>query len=442
LPAAFAAFVKEPGKVLTSEHRLRHKDGSWRWIEAVSKNLLRDPAITGIVINYRDVTQRKRLEHQLRQAQKMESIGVLAGGVAHDFNNLLTGILGNATLSMDLLPASHPARQHVDEVIRAAESAAHLTRQLLAYSGKGRFVVQPVDLSALTGEMTTLVRTSIPKTVRLGLELPTDLPAVEGDPGQLRQLIMNLVINAAEAIPEDQNGSVLVATSVQSLDADSRRDIFAGAKMQPGRYVVLTVRDSGCGMDRETQSKIFDPFFTTKFSGRGLGLSAVMGIVSGHKGALKVSSEPGRGTTFEVWLPASTRPARPIVETRRPDLRGSGTILVADNEAVVRRAAQSALERQGYQVLLAANGDEAVDLLRARGKEVKLVLLDWAMPVLGGEEALRELRRVRPDIKILLSSGFNEAEAIQRFAGQHLAGFIQKPYTAAELAEKIKGVLV
>ncbi len=442
LPAAFADFVKLPGKVVTSEHRVRHQDGSWRWIEAVSKNLLQDPVIAGIVVNYRDVTGRKRLEDQLRQAQKLESIGVLAGGVAHDFNNLLTGILGNATLALDLLPPAHPGRSHIDQVVKAAESAAHLTRQLLAYSGKGRFVIQPVDLSALTREMTTLVRTSIPKTVALGLDLAANLPAVEGDSGQLRQLIMNLVINAAEAVPENTNGSVLVSTNVQTIDANSTRSAFAGTEMQPGRHVVLTVRDTGCGMDLETQSKIFDPFFTTKFSGRGLGLSAVMGIVRGHKGALKVSSELGRGTTFEVWLPASLRAAaEAVAPARRVDLRGTGTILVADDEAIVRRAAKGALERQGYRVLLASNGQEAVDVLRTAGGEVSLVLLDLTMPVLGGEEALRELRRVRPEVKIVLSSGFNEAEAIQRFAGQRLSGFIQKPYSAAQLAEKIKAVL-
>ncbi|MGC9951969.1 MAG: PAS domain S-box protein [Bryobacteraceae bacterium] len=442
LPEAFAAFINSPGAVLTSEHRVRHKDGSWRWIEAVSKNLLHDRVIGGIVVNYRDVTERKRLEDQFRQTQKLESIGVLAGGVAHDFNNLLTGVLGNATLAADLLGPDHAGRSHVDEVIRAAESAAHLTRQLLAYSGKGRFVIQPVDLSDLTREMTALVRTSIPRTVELRLDLAADLPAVEGDRGQLQQLIMNLVINGAESIPPDQPGSVVVATNVQSIDRESALGEVAGAGLQPGLYVALEVRDSGRGMDRETQSKIFDPFFTTKFSGRGLGLSAVQGIVRGHKGAIQVRSTPGQGTAFQVLLPAGARAAAKTVrEAGRIDLRGTGTILVADDEAFVRRAVKSALERQGYQVLLAENGREAVDLLRAHGAEVRVVLLDLTMPLLGGEEALRELRRVRPDVSIVLSSGFNEAEAIQRFAGQRLSGFIQKPYTAAQLAEKIKMVV-
>ena len=319
------------------------------------------------------------------------------------------------------------------EVITAAESAAHLTRQLLAYSGKGRFIIQPVDLSELTREMSTLVRTSIPRTVELRLDLAPDLPAVEGDRGQLQQLIMNLVINAAESIA-DKSGSVVVTTSVQSIGA--------GAEIQPGVYVALEVRDTGCGMDPETQSKIFDPFFTTKFSGRGLGLSAALGIVRGHKGAIAVRSAPGEGTTFQVLLPASPRAAaKASAPAGRADLRGTGTVLVADDEAFVRRAAKGALERQGYRVLLAENGREAVDLLRGHGAEISLVLLDLTMPVLGGEEALRELRRVRPDVKIVLSSGFNEAEAIQRFAGERLSGFIQKPYSAGQLAEKVKAIL-
>jgi PAS domain S-box-containing protein len=450
VPEALAAFLGRPGAVFTSEYRVRHKDGSWRWIEAVGKNLLGDRVIAGIVVNYRDVTERKRLDEQFRRTQKLESIGVLAGGVAHDFNNLLTGVLGNATLVLEGLGPDQPARSHIEEVIKAADSAAHLTRQLLAYSGKGRFVIQAVDLSDLTREMTNLVRTSIPRAVELRLDLAAGLPAVEGDRGQLQQLIMNLVINGAESIPEDHPGLVAVTTSVQTIarasvqavDAAASSGAFAGSEIQPGVYVALEVRDTGCGMDRETQSRIFDPFFTTKFAGRGLGLSAALGIVQGHKGAIKVRSAIGQGTTFQVLLPASAHAAAKAgAQAHRADLRGTATILVADDEALVRRTVKSALEWQGYRVLLAENGRQAVDLLRSHREEVGLVLLDLTMPLLGGEEAVRELRRVRPDVKIVLSSGIDEAEAIQRFAGQRIAGFIQKPYTAGQLAEKIKTVL-
>jgi PAS domain S-box-containing protein len=440
VPDILNHLMERPGRVVTSECRLYAKDGSWRWIEAVAKNLLNDSVIAGIVVNYRDVTDRKRMEEQLRQTQKLESIGVLAGGVAHDFNNLLTGMLGNATLALDTLSPAHPGRPRIEEVISAAESAAHLTRQLLAYSGRGRFIIQPVNLSELTRNITALVRTSIPRHVELRFDLAADLPAVQGDPGQLQQLIMNLVINGAESVPDDRNGSVLLVTRVRSVDQDYISNTFASPEIQAGTFVALEVRDTGCGMDEQTQSKIFDPFFTTKFSGRGLGLSAVLGIVRGHKGAIKVYSVPGEGTTLQVLLPAT---ARVVSETPpvNPHLRGTGTILVADDEPVVRRAARSALERQGFTVIEAANGQEAVDLFREMATRISLVLLDLTMPLAGGELALPALCTLRPDVKIVLSSGFNQAEAVQRFAPSRLAGFLQKPYTATQLAETIKAVL-
>jgi CheY-like chemotaxis protein len=273
------------------------------------------------------------------------------------------------------------------------------------------------------------------------LELAADLPAVEADRGQLQQLIMNLAINGAESVPQDRPGVVAVSTGVVSIEELCKEGVFPGADLQPGEYVTLEVTDTGCGMDAEMQSKIFDPFFTTKFSGRGLGLSAVMGIVRGHRGAIQVRSSPGEGTTFRVLLPASVRVAARLGPRRRADLRGTGTILVADDEPFVRRAARGSLERQGYRVLVAEDGREAVELLSRHGAEISLVLLDLTMPVLGGEEALRELRRVRPDVRIILSSGFHEAAAIQRFAGHRLSGFLQKPYSATQLAEKVKAVM-
>ncbi|MFN7996080.1 MAG: PAS domain S-box protein [Bryobacteraceae bacterium] len=439
LRSIFVELLTNPGKARMIEFRMRHSNGSWLSIEAMAKNLLSDPVIAGIVVNYRDVTERKRLEEQLRQAQKLESIGVLAGGVAHDFNNLLTGVLGNASLALDTLGADHPARQYIEDVRQATESAAHLTRQLLAYSGKGRFVLQPVGLSELAREISSLVRTSIPKNVQLRLDLAPDLPPVEGDPGQIQQLVMNLVINGAEAIGEKSPGSVLVKTSLQLADEEYVRTTFEAAEIPPGSYVSLEVQDDGEGMDSDTQSKIFDPFFTTKFSGRGLGLSAVLGIVRGHKGAIKVSSSPGEGTLFKVLLPAVSRPAAvPLHPELNEDLRGTGTILVVDDEEIVRRTARSALERQGYSVVLAETGAEAVEIFRWRRNEIRVVLLDLTMPGPDGEATFEQLRRLKRDVKVLLSSGYSELEAIERFDGKGLAGFIQKPYTSAQLAQKIK----
>ena len=387
-----------------------------------------------------DVTEKHRIEEQLRHTQKLESLGVLAGGVAHDFNNLLTGILGNASLAMEGVPSSQPQRMLLDEVMKAAERAADLTRQLLAYAGKGRFVMRTVDLSELVREIGGLVQASIPKGVQIRLQLANGLPGIDADPGQLQQIIMNLVINGAEAI-DSEAGTVLVRTGTQTVDERYIESVSAaGDALRPGEYVCLEVHDTGAGMSEETLSKIFDPFFTTKFAGRGLGLSAVLGIVRAHKGALKVYSQPGRGTTFKVLFPASVKTVSPPPPAAR-DLTGSGTVLVVDDEEVVRQIARHTLERFGYHALTADDGASAVEIYRSAPSGIALVLLDLTMPVMSGEETLRQLQLINPKVRVLLTSGFNEVETVHRFAGKGLAGFIQKPYTATALAEKVKEVL-
>jgi PAS domain S-box-containing protein len=296
-----------------------------------------------------DLSERRKLEERLRQSARLESVGLLAGGVAHDFNNLLTGVLGNATLALDMLTGANPARGLIQSVIRATESAADLTRQLLAYAGKGRFIVQPVDVSDLVGEIGQLIRTSIPRSIQVQLDLAPNLPAVEADATQLQQLVMNLVINGAEAIGE-QNGSVRVTTGLQQLDENWLVASDLTEEIVPGEYIVIEVQDTGCGMDEETRKRIFDPFFTTKFTGRGLGLAAATGIVRGHKGAIKVYSAAGKGSLFKILLPSAEAVAR-APERRPAESRaeaGTGTILVVDDEEVVRRTAQSALQRYGY----------------------------------------------------------------------------------------------
>jgi len=306
--------------------------------------------------------------------------------------------------------------------------------------------VQPVDVSDLVREIGQLIRTSIPRSIQVQLDLAPDLPAVEADATQIQQLVMNLVINGAEAIG-DQNGSVRVTTRLQHVDEDWLAASELTNEIGPGEYISIEVQDTGCGMDAETQKRIFDPFFTTKFTGRGLGLAAAMGIVHGHKGAIKVYSAPGAGSTFRIFLPALETVAR-APERHPSEARaeagagtGAGTILVVDDEEVVRRTARSALERYGYTVLTAENGREGVEIYRGMADRVSMVLLDMTMPVMGGEEALRHLKTINPDVRVLLSSGFNEVEAVRRFTGKGLAGFIQKPYTAAALASKVRGVL-
>ncbi len=388
-----------------------------------------------------DVTERLRIEEQLRHTQKLESLGVLAGGVAHDFNNLLTGILGNASLALETVPANQPQHQFLEEVIHASERAADLTRQLLAYAGKGRFVMRTIDLSSVVRDISGLLQTSIAKTVQLRLQLHNRLPGIDADPGQLQQIVMNLVINGAEAIGPE-GGSVLVITTVQEVDdAYIATMSSAGELLRPGLYVLLEVHDTGCGMSEETLARMFDPFFTTKFAGRGLGLSAVLGIVRAHNGAIKVYSKPGQGASVKVLLPASANPVATPPPAVTGTLGGTGTILVVDDEDVVRQTARHTLQRYGYEVVLASNGAEAVECYRGRPEAISLVLLDLTMPVMSGEETLGHLQTVNPRVRVLLTSGYNEVEALQRFAGKGLAGFIQKPYTAASLAEKVQSLI-
>jgi PAS domain S-box-containing protein len=400
------------------------------------------PTRDGLAVFGRDVTERKRFNERIQQTQKLESLGVLAGGIAHDFNNLLTGIIGNASLALEDLAGVHPTRRYLEDVVTAAQRAGALTGQLLAYAGKGRFVIQALNLSDVVREISGLIQASIPRGVKLRLHLEMQLPAIEGDAAQLQQLVMNLVINGAEAIAEGKTGTVVVTTKVQEVDDAYIQQTFGTGEISPGKYVGLEVADTGCGMDEATIARIFDPFFTTKFAGRGLGLAAAMGIVRGHKGAMKVYSTPGEGSSFKVLFPATADPAA-ARETRRADqdLTGTGTILVIDDEEIVRQTAKSALERFGYSVVTAEGGKEGLEVFSKLGDEVALVLLDMTMPQMAGEEVLRQLRALRPAVAVVLSSGYNEVEATRRFTGQGLAGFIQKPYSAAQLAERVKAAI-
>jgi signal transduction histidine kinase/CheY-like chemotaxis protein len=393
----------------------------------------------------RDYLEEKKLrDEKLLEKQKLESLGVLAGGVAHDFNNLLTGILGNASLAVETLPPDSPAHRMLRDVVDASERAAHLTKQLLAYAGKGRFVVQAMDLSGAVRDVSHLIQSSIPKNADVRLDLAAKLPCIEADSAQIQQLLMNLVINAAEAIPEDRQGRVLVTTRVQDVDENYIEQTLSPGEIVPGEYVALEVHDTGVGMDQTTLQRIFDPFFTTKFTGRGLGLAAAIGIVRGHKGALKVYSTPGQGSTFKILFPtvadgrqpSEVKPAIPV----RLGLQ-RGAVLVIDDEDVVRRTAKATLERGGFDIVLAENGAEGVQLFQTLATKISAVLLDLTMPGMGGEETLRRIQEIRPDAKVVLSSGYNEVEVIRKFAGKGLAGFLQKPYTSAALMDKIQTTL-
>ena len=388
-----------------------------------------------------DLTERKELERRLVEKQKLEGIGLLAGGVAHDFNNLLVGILGNASLAQDMVPRSSDVGRILDAIVKTSERAAHLTRQMLAYSGRGQFVIEPVNLSDLVQEMIRLLNPSIPSNVSIQFDLARNLRPVLADSGQLQQIVMNLVINAAEAIGE-QPGSISVRTRMRNIDHDFIRRELGRDEIEPGMYVSLEVSDSGEGMDSATVAKIFDPFFTTKFTGRGLGLAAVSGIVRGHKGSIKVTTARGQGTTFVVLLPAAAEaPVEVAKEIPIEDLNGNATVLIVDDEEVVLQTAKDALERHGYSILTAENGAAGIDVLEREKHRVSLIVLDLSMPGMSGQQALPRFRAVKPDVPVIVSSGFSEIEALRVFEGQRVAGFIQKPYTVNRLVEKIKAAL-
>jgi two-component system cell cycle sensor histidine kinase/response regulator CckA len=446
--------VLATGQTLRSlEDYFVHRDGRLVPISYSVAPIHSDTVVAGAVLVVRDLTEEKQAEtlqreneEALQQAQKLESIGVLAGGIAHDFNNLLTGIMGNAGLARRAITAgkSEPAAKLLGDVLSASERAADLTRQLLAYAGKGRFLILPVDLGKLVSEVSTLIRASISKKITLVIDVPDDCPVVEADRAQIQQLVMNLVINGGEAIG-DQPGTLTVRVRTEHFTERRQQPRTEGFPIAAGDYVRIDVTDTGEGMDAETRSRIFEPFFTTKFLGRGLGLSAALGIVRGHRGAIGVRSEPSRGTTFSVMLPVRRDLRRPDRISGRvgveSELQGSGTILVADDEEGVRSLLLNVLESAGYTVELAQDGSEAIERLRKLGDEVRLILLDLTMPILGGTEAATELRRIQPDVPIVVMSGYGDIEVMQRFGDVAIDDFLPKPFTPDQLAAKIKDIL-
>jgi len=413
--------IRQGGLTRHFETVCLRKDGKEIHVSLTISPVLEANQVTGASHIARDITERKQFEAHLLQSQKLESLGVMAGGLAHDFNNLLTGIMGNASLAVQELTPSDPAQMRLSEILHASEKAAILVRQMLAYAGKGRFVIEPLNLSTQVAEIVPLVRSAFSRLVELDLKLDPELPMVEADRAQIQQLLINLVVNAAEAVG-NRPGGVTVKTYSQNTDS--------------GQTVVLEVKDTGSGMSPETQARIFDPFFTTKFTGRGLGLSAALGIIRTHRGTISVESAPGKGSTFTVVLPAVTS-ASTATDAPPPRASTGGHVLVVDDEEIVREMARATLERCGYTIEVACDGKAAVAEFASRPTDFDAVLLDLGMPVMNGEEALERIREIRPDVPVLLSSGYTETEATRRFQDRGLAGFLQKPYTASALADKV-----
>ena len=396
-----------------------------------------------VVLVTRDITERSRAEENLRMTQKLESLGVLAGGIAHDFNNLLTAILGNLNLAQMHIPDLSPAAPLLLRVETTVLRAAELAHQMLAYSGRGAFTIELVELNAVVGEMTELLAVAIPKKVTLAFRLAPDLPPLLADRAQLQQVVMNLVTNASEAM-EDRIGDITIATGLATLDEAFLSEQFPTQSLEPGRYLTLGVTDTGCGMEPETLERIFDPFFTTKATGRGLGLSAMLGILRGHGAGITIQSEPGLGSSFQVYFrcaeagpgPAS---ATPPEAAAAPPLHG--TILVVDDEPMVRQTARGIIEALGLRVLEACDGLEALDVFLQHRAEIDLVLMDITMPSMDGNEAFLALRDFDPELPVILSSGFTVQEVVQPPAGTRPAEFLQKPYRVADLKQGLQQAL-
>lgn len=435
------------GEVLQHSVTNVQKDGSLRHYE------LRETAITlpdgqrGILAISNDITDRLRadqekleIERQILHAEKLKSLGVMAGGIAHAFNNLLGTTLGNIDLARMDLPPQSPTQGYLEGATKATRRAADLTRQMLAFSGYGHFVLRELDLSGLVEGIRELLNVSISEKACFELRLAEDLPPIEADAAQVQQVVISLVTNASEAITEG-SGFIAVITCRQTCDAAFLSEGRLQGQIAPGDYVALEVRDTGCGMDASTQEQLFEPFFTTKFVGRGLGMAAVLGIVRGHRGAIRVISRPGKGTTVTVLFPAlaGAMPARPSVTAPKSQPAGdaipalSGTVLLVEDEQPMRLMVERALRRTGLRVLSAGSGPEAVALVQQYTDKITFALLDLAMPNMDGLQTLAELRRIRPDLKAVLTSGFDLANVQQRFAQAGFVAVIQKPYQIESL---------
>jgi PAS domain S-box-containing protein len=442
LPIQKAAATGEP--VGEEELEVVFPDGTRRDVLGAAVPLFDAKGrLRGAVGTFMDITERKQTDERLRHKQKLESIGVLAGGVAHDFNNLLTVIMGGACSVL----LEHPTCEQLNDVIAASERAADLTKQLLAYAGKSQFVKKTTfDLNDLVSRSTQLLSASMPKKVKLVFNLWPEELCIEADPSQIEQILVNLVINAAEAIPPQTNGRVEIVTSICDVTAAKAQRQSGTFDIRPGRFVCVEVRDNGCGMNEATISQIFDPFFSTKFTGRGLGLAAVHGIVQSFGGFVEVLSAPDEGTTFRVHLPFAAKPCpaeQPVdaeASTSRRQIRASGAILVVDDEDLVRKSACLTLRRRGFDVLEAQDGREALEVLAATTPPPSLALVDLSMPVMGGDELVPILNQRYPDLKIVVTSGYPEKDARKGFSAQ-VAGFLQKPYTAISLSDKVDEAL-
>lgn len=428
------------------ETKLRRKDGSQVAVVIDAVKLPGDR----MMAYCKDVTERVNaerarlaMEERLQQAQSLESLGVLAGGIAHDFNNLLVGVLGNAEIVGLHVPPHAPAFAPLQDIVRAAERAAELCQQMLAYAGQASITMVDLDLSRSVDEMIGLLGTSIPRSASVHCDLPPNLPLIRADASQIRQVIMNLITNAAQA-REQGALEINITTGVMRCDRDMLVSTYLADDLPEGRYVYLQVEDDGAGMDAKTQRRMFDPFFTTKPKGRGLGLAALLGIVRAHRGAIRVDSNLGSGTTVQIIFPEGAAGAPQTLDRAASDsveLQASGTVLLVDDEPLVRETMRSMLESFGFTVLAAADGGDALRQAVAHDGELRCVLLDFSMPDMNGDEVLRKLREIDADVPVIVLSGFSDHSMETTFVGLSVSAFVQKPFRMAELMTELRSAL-
>ena len=424
--------MKSPDRSESLEFRFRHKDGSWRVLESFARNLSHLAGVSGIVVNSRDVTDRKRLEEQLHHSQRLEAVGRLAGGVAHDFNNLLMIITGYSQMLVDGMHPEDPARADLMQVVKAAERATDLTRQLLAFSR--RQVVRPafLSLNTLVQDMDRMLRRVIGEDIELVTALAPALKTVRADPGQIEQVVVNIAVNARDAMPN--GGKLTLETANLEVTEESGKMHVAP---KPGDYVMLSMTDTGCGMDAQVLARVFEPFFTTKEQGTGLGLSTSYGIIKQSGGDIWVDSKPGHGTIFRIYLPIVEQPADGlVVPLESPVSQGTETILLVEDEDGVRRVLETMLKRHGYEVLSSASATEAMTVADRHAGAIDLLVTDIVMPGMSGRKMAERMMEQRPSMRVLFVSGYGEP-----LDPQGRTAFLQKPFTTEELALKIRDVL-
>ena len=438
--------ASKSGKLFNYEGEALHRDGHHLWISTnIQFTYDTQGNIDGIEGTIRNITELKQaeqekegLQRQIEHTQRLESLGVLAGGIAHDFNNILAAIMGNASLAEHkVVDRPHDSKEHLGKIIHASEKAAALCQQMLAYAGKGRFIIEPLNLSVLLDEVTQLLEVPISPNVNIHYNLQDHLPQINGDKAQLQQLFMNFITNANESI--NDNGDITISTGNRYVSLHDLKTYLGSEQAIAGDYIYITFSDTGCGMNKGIIDKIFEPFFTTKFTGRGLGMSAVLGIIKGHQGFIQCESEVGQGTTFTVLFPISEAQADPLPDEITANLtqQNTGMVLIIDDEDSIREMAQEMLIDLGWQTLSAADGASGVALFRQHRDNISTVILDMTMPGMDGLSTFDAIIAIDPKAKVILSTGYSQQEATDRFAGKALAGFLQKPYDFKQLQDKI-----